>query len=503
MTITLDGNSLTIQAIAAVARQYQSARLSRAARTRMLASHRVILHKIRQGQQVYGINTGFGKLSDRSIASEDIGQLQINLIRSHACGVGEPLPEEVVRAAMLIRANTLAKGFSGIRPIVTETLLDMLEHRLHPVVPRKGSVGASGDLAPSAHLGLAMIGEGDMLFRGRRVKARRALQSTGIQPLILEAKEGLSILNGTHFICGVGSLAFDRAWHALVAADVAGALSLEPLLGTTAAFDARIQRVRAHKGQAEVAEHLRNLTSGSGIIASHHGCGRVQDAYSLRCMPQVHGAARDVLGYVRQVLEIEINSATDNPLVFPEDGAILSGGNFHGAPVALALDFAAMALAQVGTMSERRVERLVNPDLSGLPAFLTRQAGLASGLMIPQVVAAALASENKGLANPASADTIPTSAAKEDHVSMGMIAALKLATSAENLESIIAIEMLCACQAIDLLEIPGSPGPGRGTAKAHALIREVVKELGEDRPLSADIGRISGLIQSGAFDKLI
>lgn len=503
MTIVIDGNSLTIEELAAVARGGQPARLSAAARKRMQASRRVVSEKIRLGQSIYGITTGFGKLSDKSIPAEDIRQLQVNLIRSHACGVGDPLPEAPVRAAMLIRANTLAKGYSGIRPCVAEILLQMLQCGIHPVVPRKGSVGASGDLAPSAHMGLAMIGEGEVVFRGRRIKSARALKQAGIRPLELEAKEGLSILNGTHFICGVGALAFERAWHALVAADVAGALSLESLLGTSAAFDERIQKVRPHRGQMEVAEHLRKLTSGSGIIASHSRCSRVQDAYSLRCMPQVHGAARDALRYLKQVLETEINSATDNPLVFADDCSILSGGNFHGAPAALALDFAAIALTQVGTISERRIERLVNPDLSGLPAFLTREAGLASGLMIPQVVAAALASENKGLAHPSSVDTIPTSAAKEDHVSMGMTAARKLVALVENLENILAIEMLCSCQALDLLEIPGNPSPGSGSVMAYSAIRRVAKPLQADRPLASDIAGISELIQAGVFDTLV
>lgn len=502
MAIVLDGNSLTLAQVVDVAFNRPRLRLSPAARRSMQQSRAVVLKKVRQGEHLYGITTGFGKLSDKFIPPEEGAALQVNLLRSHACGVGEPLLIPDLRACMLIRANSMAKGFSGIRPAVAEILLQMLERGVHPVVPRQGSVGASGDLAPSAHMGLVMIGEGEAWFDGRRMPGGEALQRAGIAPLALEAKEGLSILNGTHFIAGVGALCLHHARRCLIAADVAGALSLEPLMGTPVAFDPVIQEVRPHKGQAETAEHLRRLLSGSGIIASHKACPRIQDAYSLRCMPQVHGAARDALRYVQGILETEVNSATDNPLVFAAQDRIISGGNFHGAPLAVALDLAAIALTQAATMSERRIERLVNPDMSGLSPFLTRTPGVSSGFMLTQIVAAALASENKTWSHPASVDTIPTSAGKEDHVSMGMHAALKCVMVVDNFEKILAIEMLCACQGLDLLALPGNPKPGRGTARAYRLVRDVVKTLEEDRPMADDIIRVRGLIRSGAFDRL-
>lgn len=501
-SIQLDGHNLTLEEVRWVAEDFRKVRLDPVARERMKSSRKIINDRISNNNPIYGVTTGIGKLSDQMISSADAGRLQLNILRSHACGVGPHLEESQVRAAILVRANTLAKGYSGIRAIVVERILELLNRRVYPLIPRQGSVGASGDLIPSAHVGLVLIGEGEALWEGEKVDGLTALQRAGIRPLLLEAKEGISIINGTHFMSGIGVLCLERASRCLHAADVAGALCLEALLGTPVAFDPRLMDVRPHAGQRTSADHLRRLVENSGIVAYHHDCRKVQDAYSLRCMPQIHGAARDSLAYSRGVLGIEINSAVDNPSVFAEEGEILSGGNFHGAPVALALDFLAMALTQAATLSERRLERLINPDLSGLPAFLCKKAGLDSGFMMVQVAAAALASECKVLAHPASADTIPTSASKEDHVSMGMHAALKLADILSNYENMLAMELLAACQAIDLLDLPGRPNLGQGTQQAYDLVRRTVPPLLEDRSMSHDIAMIRHEVRSGAFDAI-
>lgn len=488
--ILIDGNTLSLEDVRAVALGAEVG-LAEGVLDRVVASRRVVEEICDAGRTVYGITTGFGKLSDVAIKHDDICTLQVNLVRSHSCGVGAPLGEPETRALMLLRANVLAKGYSGVRPIVIETLVRMLNARVHPVVPSKGSVGASGDLAPLAHLALAAIGEGEVFHEGGRVPAAAALGRAGIEPLSLLAKEGLALLNGTQAITAVGGLALLEAEALARAADVAGAMSLEALRGTPAAFDPRIHAARAHDGQIAVAARLRDLLADSEVRESHRDCGRVQDAYCLRCMPQVHGAVRDALSHARRVFSTELNSATDNPLVFPETGEVISGGNFHGEPLALALDYAAMAVAELASISERRIERLVNPDLSGLPAFLIRDAGTNSGMMIAQVTAVALVAENKVLAHPASVDNLPTSANKEDHVSMGMTSALKFAQIVENVRMVLAIEALCAAQALDFL---APLRPGRGVAAAHAKVRAVVPFLEQDTVLSNLFQRVAEIV---------
>jgi histidine ammonia-lyase len=466
--------------------------LSPGARSRMLASRRVIERIVRGRAPVYGVNTGFGRLSSIAIDTKRLMELQVNLVRSHCCGLGEPLTVPETRAMLLLRANVLAKGFSGCRPAVAEILLAMLDAGIHPIVPSKGSVGASGDLAPLAHLALGAIGEGSVLFEGEVVSARAAFEKAGLDPLDLGAKEGLSLINGTEAMKAVGTLAWLRASELTDAADVAGAMTLEALGGSLDPFDDRIQTVRPHPGQRAVASRIRSLTRGSELLERPPGGPRVQDAYSLRCMPQVHGAIRGVLSHAETVLSVEINSATDNPLVFAESGDVLGGGNFHGEPVAFALDYLAIAMAELGAISERRIERLVNPDLSGLPPFLTPSPGLSSGLMILHVSAVALCGENKVLAHPASVDSLPTSGNQEDHVSMGMTAALKLRQIVDNAASILAIELICAAQA---LEFSRPARPGHGTSEALSLIRGVVAPLVEDRTWSDDVARARELLR--------
>ncbi len=469
--------------------------ISGAAFDRIERSRRYVEEIVARGEIVYGINTGFGALSEVTIPAEQLRELQVNLVRSHACGVGEPLPETVVRGIMLHRANVLAKGYSGCRPLVVETLIAMLNNGVHPVIPSKGSVGASGDLAPLAHLALVAIGEGEAIYRGAKMDGGEAMEQAGVEPLQLEAKEGLALLNGTQAMTATGGLALLRAVRLVGAAEVCGAMTLEALKGTPVAFDQKIHSLRAHPGQNESARRLRELISQSEIRESHRDRRvdpRVQDAYSLRCMPQVHGAVRDALAHAKQIIEIEINSATDNPLVFAEEREVLSGGNFHGEPVALALDYAAVAVADLGTIAERRIERLVNPSLSGLPAFLSPYPGTNSGLMIAQVTAAALIAENNVLAHPASVFTLPTSANKEDHVSMGMTAALKFVQIVNHVETILAIELLCAAQGLEFLK-PLKPGP-----KLHEVylrVRERVPALEHDVQLSNYIMALAPLIR--------
>jgi histidine ammonia-lyase len=472
-------------------------RLDDDARGRVAAARAVVDAVVREQRVVYGITTGFGALSDVVIPPDRLRELQVNLIRSHSAGVGEPLDEVETRAIMLLRANVLACGHSGVRPVVVELLLSCLNHGVHPVIPRLGSVGASGDLAPLSHLALVLIGEGTALVEGRELPGRAALERCGLEPLVLEAKEGLALNNGTQVHTGIGVLALLRAERALETLELAGAMSLEGLRGTPDAFDAELQRVRPQRGQTVSAARLRTLLAGSEIRESHrHGDPRVQDAYSLRCMPQVHGAARQGLAYVRDVLEVEVNSVTDNPLIFPEDGRIVSGGNFHGQPVAQALDLLAIACADLGSMSERRIARLVDPALSGLPAFLTREPGVNSGLMMAQIVAAALVSELRLQAQPASVDSVPTDANKEDHVSMGVAAALKAARAVELLETVAALELLAAAQALEFLR---PLRPGRGVEAGVALVRERVAPLEQDRELAPDIRALERLVRDGAL----
>ena len=502
-SLELDGQPLSLEEIFGVGSEGWTVTLSADACQRMTASRRVVEAVVARGETAYGINTGFGKLAEMRIPQEELVTLQRNLVRSHAAGVGEPLAEAEVRAMLLLRANVLAKGHSGVRVCIAELLTGMLNHGIHPVVPCRGSVGASGDLAPLAHLALALIGEGDVFFHGKRAPALIALRDAGLQPLVLGAKEGLALLNGTQAMVATGGLALLRGLRTAKLFDLAGAMSLEALMGTPTPFDERIHKARPHAGQVAVARHLRELLAGSEIRESHrHNDTRVQDAYCLRCMPQVHGAARGALAHGREVFEIEAGSATDNPLIFGgdngEDAEILSGGNFHGAPLALALDYAAIALTDLISISERRIDRLINPDINeGLPAFLSDTPGVSSGLMIAHVTAAALLNECKVLAHPASVDSVPTSGGKEDHVSMGMTSALKLKRIVENAELVLAIEMIASAQG---LEFRAPLKPAKEVELARAKVRESVARLGEDRVLSGDIESLAGAVRSGAFD---
>jgi histidine ammonia-lyase len=497
--LELSGQRLSLCEIAGVARENEPVRLAPSARPQVDRSREVIEKIVASGAVVYGINTGFGKLADIHIPGTELRELQINLVRSHACGVGRPLSEPEVRAMLLLRANVLTLGFSGIRWDVIVMLTEMLNRGVHPVVPEKGSVGASGDLAPLGHLALTLVGEGEAFFQAQRMNSAEALARAQLQPVELEAKEGLALLNGTQAMHAVGGLALFRAKRISRIADLIGAMSLEALKGTPSAFDERIQHARPHAGQRAVAQHLRLLLDESEIRRSHiRDDPRIQDAYSLRCMPQVHGAVRDALAHCESVLEIESGSATDNPLVFIDNGDVLSGGNFHGAPLALALDYAAIAVTHLLNMSERRIDRLINPDLNeGLPAFLVTKAGKESGFMIPHVVAVALLNEVKVLAHPASTDNLPTSAGKEDHVAMGMTSALKLRTVIDNAEDLLAIELLAAAQA---LEFRRPLKAGLGVEMAHAKLRSLVPPLDSDRPMSGDIQRVAEAIRQGVFD---
>jgi histidine ammonia-lyase len=494
--LLLDGETLSLEEIREVAGGRVQVELAPEALARVERS-RALVDRVAAGEApAYGINTGFGTLAEVRIDRNDLKALQRNLLVSHAAGVGQPLPLAEARALLLLRCNVLAKGFSGIRPRTLQLALDMLNREVVPVVPDRGSVGASGDLAPLAHLALVLIGEGEAFYGGERMPGGEALKRVGLAPVVLEAKEGLALVNGTQAMCAVGTLALLRAEALAEAADLAGAMTVEGLLGSHRPFLAAIQAARPHPGQIAVAEHLRRLLKGSEIVESHANCSKVQDPYSLRCMPQVHGAARDALGYVRRVLSVEVNSATDNPLVFPGEELIVSGGNFHGQPVSLALDVLAIALTQLATISERRVEQLVNPSLCGLPPFLARNSGLNSGFMIAQVTSAALVAESRVLSHPASVDSIPSSAGREDHVSMGMTAALKARQVAEFTRTCLAVEILVAAQALDLRR---PLKPGVGVAAAHALLRRTVPTLDDDREIHRDIEAVSALLDSGAL----
>jgi len=499
--LQLNGQQLTLQQIADVAKGREQVVLAAEARARVEQSRRVVEDIVAQGRTVYGVNTGFGKLSDVSIEKSDLVQLQLNLVRSHSVGLGDPLSEDEARAMLLLRANVLASGFSGARPLVIETLIAMLEKGVTPVIPEKGSVGASGDLAPLAHLALAAIGEGEVFYKGERLSAAAGLERAAIPPLHLEVKEGLALLNGTQAMGAVGALALHRAERLVQLADVAGAMTLEALKGTPVAFDERIHAARPHAGQSAVATHLRDLLRDSAIRESHlENDPRVQDAYSLRCMPQVHGAVRTSLSHARQVVEIESGSATDNPLVFADTGEVLSGGNFHGAPLALVFDYAAIALTDLMSITERRIDRLVNPDSNeGLPPFLTAQPGISSGFMMLQVTAVALLNEAKVLAHPACIDNVPTDGGKEDHVSMGMTSATKLRSIVNLAEMATAIELMTAAQA---LEHHAPLAPGRGVKQAYEIVRRLVPPLTQDRPMSRDIEKLIAAIRQGEFDSV-
>jgi histidine ammonia-lyase len=497
--IQLCGRPLSLGEIGRVALDCEAVEIAPLAEPAINASRKVVEEIVARQAVIYGVSTGFGKLSDVHIPPDKLEQLQINLVRSHCCGVGRPLSEPEVRAMMLLRANVLTLGFSGIRQEVIQLLVEMLNGNVAPVVPEKGSVGASGDLAPLAHLALSLLGEGEAFFKGERMSSSAALKKAGLQPTDLRAKEGLALLNGTQAMHAVGGLALLRAKRLARVADMAGAMTLEALKGTPVAFDARIHNARPHPGQRAVARHLLELLRESEIRQSHaKDDPRVQDAYSLRCMPQVHGAVRGALSHCEEILAIESGSATDNPLVFTDNGDVLSGGNFHGAPLALGFDYAAIAMTDLMSISERRIDRLTNPDLSeGLPAFLAQHPGMQSGFMIAHVAAVALLNEVKVLAHPASVDNLPTSAGKEDHVSMGMTAALKLRTIVENAENIVAIELLAAAEG---LEFRRPLKAGVGVERAFATLRSLAPRLEEDRVLSPDIERIAGAIRNGQFD---
>jgi histidine ammonia-lyase len=500
-SLLIDGRSLTLEDVERVATAADlDVTLSPAALARVRDSRAVVERAIAEGRVVYGITTGFGALADVVIPPEHIRELQTNLIRSHAAGVGEPLDEPETRAVMLLRANVLAAGCSGVREELVRLLLELLNRAVHPVIPALGSVGASGDLAPLAHLAQVLIGEGEARFRGQRMAGGEALARADLRATELEAKEGLALINGTQVHTAVGALALLAAERAVETAEVAGAMSLEAMRGTPDAFDEAIQRVRPQPGQIESAARLRALLRDSAIRESHrHNDPRVQDAYSLRCMPQVHGAARQGLDFVRRVLAVEVNAVTDNPLVFPADGRILSGGNFHGQAVAQALDVAAIACADLASISERRIARLVDPALSGLPPFLIRDAGLNSGLMMAQIVAASLVAEVRLRAQPASVDSVPTDANREDHVSMGMAAALKFRDAVRLLETVLALELLCAAQGLDFL---APLAPGRGVGRAQARVREVVAPLLRDRDLGPDIRALEAQVRGGVFARI-
>src|SRR5918992_2199339 len=494
--VVIDGNSLTIDDVYAVAHG-ASVTLAPAVASRMRATRSIVDALVQRKDVAYGVTTGFGKLSEIAIPRDRLAELQVNLVRSHAAGVGPLMPEREVRALMLLRANVLAKGYSGARPELAGLLVAMLNASLHPPIPEQGSVGASGDLAPLAHLALTMIGEGSLSCNGSSGPADAMLRRAGLEPVALRAKEGLTLINGTQAHTAIAALAIvdaHRLWHT---AHVSGAMSLEALLGTPVAFDERIQNVRGQLGQAASAALLRQLLTDSEIRESHrHGDPRVQDAYSLRCMPQVHGPVLDAIDFAAGLVGRELNAATDNPLVF-EDGELLSGGNFHGQSVALALDVLSIALTNLATMSERRIDRLVHPDLNqGLPPFLTSDAGVSSGFMMAQVTAAALASECKVLAHPASVDTIPTDGSKEDVVPMAMGAAWKLRRLIRNVQHVLGIELLCAAQGVDYR----SPlKPGRGVARAHAQVRRLVTPFERDRVLAPDIAVLADAVAAGRF----
>ncbi|MCH7904601.1 MAG: histidine ammonia-lyase [Armatimonadetes bacterium] len=496
--ISVSGDPIVLEVLEDVVYNGSQVSLDPAAIDRMTDSRRVIERIVATDETVYGVNTGFGKLSYVRIPNEELGELQLNLVRSHSCGVGEPLSEPEVRAMLLLRANVLAVGLSGARPVVAETLIAMLSAGVHPVIPSRGSVGASGDLAPLAHLALAVIGEGECFYQGARVDSSVALKKAKIKPVVLEAKEGLALLNGTQAMSAVGALALARARRLVWLANGAGTMTLEALLGTPVPFDPRIHAARPHVGQIAVAKHLAELMLDSEIRESHfEGDERVQDAYSLRCMPQVHGATLDAIDHAVRITEIESGSATDNPLVFAETSEVLSGGNFHGAPLAGTFDYVAIAVTDLASISERRIDRMITPEMSeGLPPFLTSNPGTGSGYMIAHVAAVSLLNECKVLSHPASVDNVPTSGGKEDHVSMGMMSALKLKQIVGNAETVIAVELMAAAEGLEYRK-PLKPGPR--VQVIYDQVREIVPFLDSDRPLSGDIERLTAAIRDRRF----
>jgi len=492
--IAIGMEKMTLEDLVNISRHGAEVRLTQGSESRIVKTRELIEKWVNEEKTIYGVTTGFGALSDVSISKKDTRQLQQNILLSHSAGTGNMLDEETVRAVMALRIKDFALGYSGIRLETVVHLVTLLNHGVFPVVPEKGSVGASGDLVPLAHLSLVLIGRGEAYYNGRRITGAEALNLCRIKPLRLEAAEGLALINGTQVMSAIGGLTVYDAVNLAKLIDIAAAMSLEVLMGSRTEFDPRIHRVRPHPGQAAVADNMYRITQNSEIITSHKDCRRIQDAYTLRCSPQVHGASRDAIFYVKNVLETEINAATNNPLIFPESQEFLLGGNFHGQPIALAMDFLCMAVAEFANISERRIERLVNPKLSGLPAFLVSDGGLNSGFMIAQYAAAALVSENKILSHPACVDSISTSANKEDHVSMGTISARKCREILRNTEHVIATELLCAAQALDLFT---NMKPGEGTLAAYTTIRDVIPHLETDRILAKDIDMIKQLMRSG------
>lgn len=499
-TISLDGEQFQLEELVDVARNNTGIAIAEASKAKINKSRALVDKWVKEGVRIYGVTTGFGALSDVTISLENTRQLQKKILFSHAAGMGRHMEDDVVRAMMALRVNDFCRGNSGLRLQTIQMLVDMLNSGIVPVVPEKGSVGASGDLVPMAHLALVMIGEGEAFVDGIRMSGAKALASRSLEPLELAAGEGLALINGTQFMIALGCLALHDALNLCKHADIAASMSLETLMGTRTAFDPRIHQVRPHQGQIMAARNMLKITQNSEIISSHEDCSRVQDAYTLRCSPQVHGASWDAFAYVDKVIRVEMNASTENPLIFPESEEFLSGGNFHGQPLALACDFLGIAIAELANISERRIERLVNPYLSGLPAFLVEDGGLNSGYMIAQYAAAALVSENKVLAHPASVDSIPTSANKEDHVSMGAIAARKCRDIVENADDVIAIELLCGAQAIDLFT---NIKAGNGTLAAYNTIRQQVDYMKEDRLLSTDIATVKQMLKNGIIVRAV
>lgn len=498
--IVIDGNSLNLESFIRVVKYGEEIKLSQIATEKVIKSRQYVEEIVNNEKVVYGITTGFGKFSDVLISNDETMDLQRNLIISHSCGVGNPLSEEAVRGIMLLRVNALSKGYSGIRIETLNTLVEMLNKGVHPIIPEKGSLGASGDLAPLAHMVLVMIGEGEAIYKGCRMTGLEAMNKANIDIVKLQAKEGLALINGTQVMTSIGSIALFEALNILKLADLSCALTAEALNGITDAFDFKIQEVRGHDGQIKTAMNLLRILENSKMT-TRQGDLRVQDPYSIRCVPQVHGASKDAFNYVRNVLETEMNAATDNPLIFADEDEVFSGGNFHGQPVALAMDFLSIALSEIANISERRLERLVNPSLNnGLPPFLTTNGGVNSGFMIVQYAAAALVSENKVLAHPASVDSIPSSGNQEDHVSMGTIAARKAFEISQNVRKVLAMEILTACQAIDLR---GNKGLGKGTSIAYSIIRNSIPKLGNDRIMYNDINKVEEIISNGTLLKEI
>ncbi len=494
--ILLGVDGMTLEDLVAISREKAGVRLKDESKERIANARGLVEKWVEEGSTIYGVTTGFGALSDVTISKEDTRQLQENILLSHAAGVGKILDEEIVRAVMGLRIKDFALGHSSIRLETVQQLINLLNQDVVPALPEKGSVGASGDLAPLAHLALILIGQGEAIYKGERLSGQAVLKKCDMHPIKLESGEGLALVNGTQVMTAIGALAVYDAIRLAKTVDIAASMSLEVLMGSRTEFDARIHRVRPHPGQAASANNMHRITYKSEIISSHADCSRIQDAYTLRCSPQVHGATRDVIEYAKGVVETEMNSSTNNPLIFPEAETFLLGGNFHGQPIALAADSLCMAVSELANISERRIERLVNPDLSGLPAFLVQDGGLNSGFMIAQYTAAALVSENKVLSHPACVDSIPTSANKEDHVSMGTISARKLREVVENAECVVAIELLCAAQALDLFT---NVKPGTGTLAAYSAMREAIPALKKDRILSKDIESTVQLIKEGTI----